>query len=217
MGSGQHPSEYSSLDAQHQRDHTTVVRAGPSGAPSSTGADDRRRRVRVQPGPYGGGRSKPAGLRHTWLEPPGHPPLGLLECVSGDALGLRVVHRPWPDRSDADDRQPLSARLQRAVSWSLAAHATPWRLASQPRSASCRPVSTRFTSKTYRDACNPSYREEKFYFYIQGQANQPTPHADADCDPDITAVTNTFTDANTAAASGAKRGVYGQHPLDARP
>jgi hypothetical protein len=31
------------------------------------------------------------------------------------------------------------------------------------------------TSKTYRDACNPSFREEKFYFYIVGQANGPTP------------------------------------------
>jgi hypothetical protein len=31
------------------------------------------------------------------------------------------------------------------------------------------------TSKTYRDACNPSFREEKFYFYIAGQATGPTP------------------------------------------
>ncbi len=42
------------------------------------------------------------------------------------------------------------------------------------------------TSKTYRDACNPSYREEKFYFYIQGQANQPTPTPMPTATPTIT-------------------------------
>ncbi len=43
-----------------------------------------------------------------------------------------------------------------------------------------------FTSKTYRDACNPSYREEKFYFYIQGQANQPTPTPMPTATPTVT-------------------------------
>jgi hypothetical protein len=108
--------------------------------------------------------------------------------------GMRWDYEKYTDHGNVDDMLTIDNQFTHGFS-----NPSPGRWRPLPRmDANRAPISFAtsysglppgqytITSKTYRDACNPSYREEKFYFWVGNNPITPTPAATATPQPSPT-------------------------------